>query len=171
MSASQEIVVRRSTNVAALPELKEALLTGKRVEMLDDPETISRAILEQLLAASSDAELEPTQPIGWRELVDVPIEVQSFTWRNSDYDEEGSSSVYVVVFGTRLDAGEPVTLTTGARNVLAQLCNLAERDRLPIVRAIKESEKLTANGYRPLWLYTPDGYVREGDVIDEVDET
>jgi hypothetical protein len=171
MSKSQALVVRSSTDLSSLDELDECILTGKRVELLDDPETIQRQILEQLLGATSDEELEPTEPTGWRELAGVPIEVRSFSWRPSDYDEEGSSSVFVVVFGINLVTGEPVTLTTGARNVLAQLSNLARRGRFPIVRAVRESEKETKRGYRPLWLYTPDGYVRdeEGVLLDEED--
>jgi hypothetical protein len=167
MSKSQELVVRSSSDLSSLDEFDDCLRTGKRVELLDDPETIQRGIIEQLLAAASDEDLEPVEPVGWRDLEGVPVEIRNFQWRPSEFDEEGSSSVFVVVFGTRLDDGSAVALTTGARNVLAQLSNLARRNRLPIVRAIRASEKPTKRGYHPLWLYTPEGYAREGEVVEE----
>lgn len=172
MSESQTLAVAKSSrDVAALDEFDELLLSGKRVELLDDPETLQREILRQLLAASTDEELEPADPVGWRELVGVPIEIHSFTWRPSDYDEEGSSNLYVIVRGKNLLDGSSVTITTGARNVLAQLSNLARRGRFPVVRAIKESDRATQRGFRPLWLYTPAGYASEGELVSEEDES
>ena len=50
--------------------------------------------------------------------------------------------------------------TTGSGNVMAQLVNLAKRDRLPCVRMPKLADKPTASGFRPYWLVTPEG-VRE----------
>jgi hypothetical protein len=170
LSQSQELAIRSSSDATSLDLFDECLRTGKRVELLDDPETIQRQIIEQLLSAATDEDLEPVEPIGWRELEGVPIEVRNFQWRPSEFDEEGSSSVFVVVFGTRLDNGDPVALTTGARNVLAQLSNLARRGRFPVIRSIRESEKATKRGYHPLWLYTPEGYERDGEVVAEDDE-
>lgn len=168
--ASTAVAIHSSRDVSTLDEFDELLLTGKRVELLDDPETMQRAILEQLLAATSDEELEPADPIGWRTLIGVPIELHSFSWRPSDFDEESSSNIYVIVRGRNLLDGSAVTLTTGARNVLAQLSNLARRDRFPTVRAIKESEKATKRGYVPLWLYTPEGYVVDVEPVEESDD-
>jgi hypothetical protein len=163
---SQAIALRSSTDVASLDQFEEAVIYGNRIELLEDPETIQRGILMQLQAAQSDFELEPTEAEGWAELLDVPIEIHGFTWRPSDFDE-GGSSVFVVVNGKRLDTGAPVVLTTGGRNVLMQLSNLARRGRFPLVRALRENEKPTRNGYKPLWLVTPEGYMLEADAVEE----
>ena len=157
MEASQAIAVRSSSDLETLGELENILLTNERqAPVSDDPEEISREIIAQLLAAESDAELEQAgQAIGWRDLEHVPVRLAGFRWRPSSYDE--GSAVFFVVQGTRLDTDEPVVLTTGARNVLAQLCNMARRGTLVgAVRALRQADKETANGFRPLWLYTPE---------------
>lgn len=169
MAESQALALRSSRDVASLDQFEDAIIYGTQVELQEDPEAISRGILLQLQAAQSDFELEPAEAEGWSELQGVPIEVRGFTWRPSEYTEEGSS-VFVVVHGIRLDDGTPVVLTTGARNVLMQLSNLARRQRLPVVRAVRESDKPTKNGFRPLWLYTPDGYAIDGEAVAEEDE-
>ncbi len=160
---SVELVTRSSSDVAQLDELKRILLSNEPVENVveDDPEAISREIVLQLLSAESDAELEAVgAATGWRELLRVPVQIRGFRWRPSAFqDEEGGSSVFFVVQATRLDTGEAVILTTGSRNALAQLCNMAQRGTLEgAVRMMVQSEKPTARGYHPLWLVTPPEY-------------
>lgn len=157
MEGSQAIAVRSSSDLATLDELKQILVSNQvEGQVVDDPEQISAEIVAQLLSATTDAELERVGTAeGWRDLIDVPVRLAGFRWRPSSFDE--GSAVFFVVFGERLDTGEQVVLTTGARNVLAQLCNMAERGTLVgAVRAIRESDSPTRNGYRPLWLYTPE---------------
>jgi hypothetical protein len=183
MSKTQQSseLVRHSTNVAALAEFESAVIYGKRIEFLDDPRAIQREILLQLQAASDDDELEPAEAQGWRTLLDVPVRIKGFRWLPSDeqYISEDSSTVFVVIFGTRLDTDEPVVLTTGGVNVLIQLSNLARRDRLPAVRALKESKPSrkrvdettgeVGGGFKSLWLYTPDEYAREAEPVEEAE--
>ena len=173
MSVSQEIAVRNSTDTAALDELDSILLKGElEVEVVDDPADISRDIVAQLLAATSDAELEAFGTAeGWREYAvpksmaeagkgGTPFEIHGFTWRPSSYEE--GAPVFFVIQATDLSTGDRKTLTTGSLNVLAQLSNLARRGRLPgAVRMLVESDKPTKRGFKPLWLMTPPG--REED--------
>lgn len=163
---STDLVVRSSADLTTdgdlLTTLERVLVTNERVEAPEEnAEAMAAEIVAQILAAETDEQLmaiEAGSAVGWRELLEVPVELLGFRWRPSDYDE--GSSLYFVVFGNRLDNGDPVVLTTGARNVLAQLVNRAKRGTLTgaIVKLV-QSEKPTKAGYRPLWLRTvnPDG--------------
>jgi hypothetical protein len=179
--AGQELaVVHSSTEIAELDKFDQILLgMADAPEVVDDPDEVSRQIVLQLLAATTDAELTISQATGWRDLMDVPIEIQGFRWRKSDYEE--GAPVYVLVAGARLDTGEYLpAITTGSYNVLAQLSNLARRGQLPgAVWQLTESEKQTARGFKPLWLTkTPDEVVdlhrsvnSGGNPLDEPDES
>lgn len=159
---STELVVRSSNDLATnddvLTELERVLITNEALPVQDDdPEAIAAEIVAQILAAQTDDELDAMQggnAVGWRELLDVPVSLIGFRWRPSDYTE--GASLYFVVFGTRLDNGDDVVLTTGGRNVMAQLVNRAKRGALTgaIVKLTEGDE--TKRGFKPLWLKTVD---------------
>ncbi len=153
---STELAIRSSADLAQLDEL-EAILLGEAeaTEVVDDPAEIQKEILRQLLSAESDEALEQVgSAIGWRELAGVPIELDSFKWRPSSYEE--GAPVFFVVFGRRLDTGEKVALTTGSGNVLAQLTNMAKRGTLQgAVRSVEKADKPTRQGFTPYWLRSP----------------
>lgn len=143
--------------LASLDELDTILRTGEvNAEVIDDPEEISRGIMEQLLSATSDDELQDFgNAVGWKELLDVPIELRGFRWRVSEFVE--GAPIYFIVSGTRLDTGDGVTLTTGSLNVLAQLSNMARRGTLiGGVWQLHEAAKPTKAGFKPLWLVQPE---------------
>lgn len=149
--------VHSSTEIASLNELDEILLTGElNVEIVDDPAEISRQIVAQLLAAESDDELENFgSATGWKDLMNIPVEIHGFRWLPSTFEGQGAA-VFFVVQATRLDTGERVTLTTGSMNVLAQLSNMARRGTLVgAVRQLEEASE-TRQGFKPLWLRTPE---------------
>lgn len=159
MSPGQTLVVHSHADEASLRQLEEILSTGElEVEIVDDPNEISRSIVQQLLAAEDDEALQDFgNAIGWRELLDVPVELQGFRWQRSTFEGEGGAPVYFVVAATRLDTGDRVTLTTGSMNVLAQLTNMARRGTLVGgVWQLHQAENPTKAGYRPLWLVQPD---------------
>lgn len=146
----------KGMDVASLNELDEILRTGEmNVEVVDDPDSISRSIIDQLLAADSDEALQDFgNATGWRELLDVPVELHGFRWRVSEYAE--GAPIYFIVSGTRLDTGDRVTLTTGSLNVLAQLSNMARRGTLVGgIWQLHQAEKPTRAGFKPLWLIQP----------------
>jgi hypothetical protein len=150
---STSLAIRHASDLAAIGELEQALLEGKApVEVDRDPEDVSREIIASLLAASSDEELERLEAEGWGEFVGVPFEVLDFVWRPSSFDE--GQPVFLVVRALRMDDGSPHVLTTGSGQVMAQLANLAKRDRLPAIRELAEA---TTKSQRSVyWLKTPD---------------
>lgn len=136
----------------SLDELQAILLDEMEPpEISTDPEAVTREILTQILSAETDEEmLIAGSATPWQDLLGIPVEISKFHWRSSGYDK--GAKVFFVVMATRLDTGESVVLTTGGQNVLAQLINLARRDRFPWVGKLVEAEKETANGFKPLWL-------------------
>lgn len=150
------IPVRSSLDGVALIELAEIFRSGERVEIVDDPDAISREIFEQILGADSDAALNQMgQATGWRELEGVQILLgPSFRWRPSSYDE--GAAVFLIVPADRINEDgtlEPVVLTTGSRNVIAQLMNMASRNTIEgRIVSLERSEKASARGFFPLWL-------------------
>jgi hypothetical protein len=159
-----ELVVQRSNDLAALIDLGRVLTTGQfDSEIIEDPEQISRQIVEELLAAETDEELEQVgNASGWLDFEGVPVEVRGFRWRKSDYDE--GAAIYLIVQATDMRDGASLVLTTGSKNVIAQLINLARRDRFPTVKILTRADKPTKGGFYPQWLKsTPEEIQRRAD--------
>lgn len=155
---SQELAVpvRSSLDLVSLNELAQLMRSNERVEVVDDPEQIAREIFEQILGAESTEELNQFgKAEGWRELEGVMVKLGAdFKWRPSTYTE--GAAVFLVVPGEKvMPEGqlEPAILTTGSRNVIAQLMNLAARRvyKGALVELVR-SEKPTKRGFYPLWL-------------------
>lgn len=161
--SSAAIAVRTSTDMDALNELENILRTGvgPNQSVESDPEAIQREIIAELLDAETDDELEFVgNAEGWQDMEGVPVVIQGFRWRPSEYDK--GSPVFAVVYATRVDDGARVVLTCGSGGVMAQLCNLAKRNRLPgAIRALKRADKPTKGGFYPLRLVTPPGVSNE----------
>lgn len=149
----------QDSDSVSLDRFDEALLTGiVESSVIQDPQELARQIVAQLLAAGSDEELEQFgNAVAWNELLNVPVEIKNFKWLESTFEGEGPP-VYVVVQATRLDTGDPVTLTNGSRNVMAALSNMARRGTLfGAVRVLVEADKATRAGFKPLWLRSVEG--------------
>ena len=120
-------------------------------EVSTDPEAIQREIMEQIWNATSNEELVLVgQATPWQDLIGVPVEIYGFRWSKSQYDQ--GAKVFFIVQATRLDNGEKCVLTTGGKNVIMALANIARRDAFPFVGKLVEAEKATAAGFKPLWL-------------------
>ena len=150
------IPVRSSTDLASLQELAEIMRSDERIEVVDDPEQISREIFEQILAGESDEALNQLgEATGWRELEGQQVMLgDGFRWRPSSYKE--GAPVFLVIPGSLIGPDgvlTPIVLTTGSRNVIAQLMNLAARDHFKgrIVR-LEKAKKPSSRGYYALWL-------------------
>ena len=163
------IEVRKSTDIVAIDELERSLRTGEAPNEVErDPEEVGREIIAQLLDAATDAELERTEAEGWSNYLGVPMQVHSFVWRPSAYNE--GQPVFLVVRAIDPD-GNPHVLTTGAGQVMAQLVNLAKRNRLPVIRELDSSDTNTP-GRTVYFLRTPEAVrERERAEADQADTT
>lgn len=99
--------------------------------------------LEDILAANESGLASAEDYIG------VPLNITGLTWRPSDakYQKGTLGSVYTVI-DALLDNGEPITLSTGAPNVVA---SLRQAQKLGLIRddeplRVQITEKTTANG-------------------------
>lgn len=150
------IAVSDSRDTSQLAVLAQTIRDNKRVEVVDDPEQISREIFEQILASESNAELNQLgAATGWRELEGKTVKLgSSFKWRPSSYDE--GAPIFLVVPAELVGpdgALTRVTLTTGSMNVIAQLMNMAVRGTYEGTLVVLErAGKPSARGYYPLWL-------------------
>ena len=158
MTDSQSLVVRHSTDIASLNEIEQALRTGVAPEERErDPEDVAREMIEQLLTAESDEELERPEAEGWGEFVGVPFEVQSFVWRPSSYED--GQAVFLVVRALDPRDGRLRVLTTGSGQVIAQLVNRAKRGTLPAILELVANE--TKKGNTVYHLKTPDAVAEQ----------
>ncbi len=149
MAESKELT--KGPSKAELERAYDAILNGTPLPQGGDPEVVSRAIVERILAAETfEDAFKPQELAAWREYLDVPVEVRSFHLNPTTYEVEGGSSVYAVVDLARLDDGEHMTVTCGGRNVLAQLVKMLEAGWMD--RPVKLVGRQTAEGYQALWL-------------------
>lgn len=159
---STDLAVRKVQELALpdarLAELEQLLRSGEQPkweQSAQDPEQVAKEILEQILSATTEDELDAiSRATGWRELPGVPVEIHGFKPLPSRFDGEGPKW-FAVVQGIRMDSGLPVVLTTGSLNVLGQLVRLAGMKAFPCVRYLEERETQT-KGRSVLWLATPE---------------
>jgi len=169
-STDLAVPVRSSLDLASLNELAEMMRSNDRVEIVDDPEAIGREIFEQILGSKTDADLNQMgQATGWKNIEGVQVKLkESFRWRPSTYAE--GAPVFLVVTADKILADgqlEPVVLTTGSRNVIAQLMNLAGRGTYDgRIVSLERAQKASSKGFFPLWLKIHNPVTEEASAED-----
>jgi hypothetical protein len=139
----------KSTEIVLLDEVEKALLDPSAKLSLvenEDAEAVQRSIIESILTSADP--LHRAETLGGRDLIGVPLRVKKVDWRNSDFEGEGLG-IFAVMHATQTD-GTDVVITTGSRNVMAQLYRLAKDGNIPFDAAFSEST--TGSGYKVLWL-------------------
>ncbi len=140
------------TGAAQLELIAKVIVGEAELPPNADPEAMSRAIMERILAAESFEDVFTQQSLTpWRSMLDVPVVVRGVHFNRSTIEGEGAP-VYAVV--DLVDPnGEAQTVTCGGRNVLAQLVKgLQEGWLVDERRPVKLIENKTAAGYGALWL-------------------
>lgn len=140
---------KKGEEIVLLDEVEKALLDpAAKLSVVEneDAEAVQRSIIMSILESSDP--LHRAETLGGRDLIGVPLRVKSVSWRNSDFEGEGLG-IFAVMNAQRQDGGD-VVVTTGSRNVLAQLYRLAKDGNIPFDAAFSEST--TGSGYKVLWL-------------------
>lgn len=141
-------------------ELIHKAILGEAELPAADPAAMSRQIMERILAAESFEDAFTQQNLTpWRSMLGVPVVVRDVHFNRSTVATDGGPSVYAVVDVQPIDtksgelAGEPVSVTCGGANVLAQLVKGLEQGwLLEEKRPVRMIENATAQGYGALWL-------------------
>lgn len=116
-----------------------------------DADEVTVAIIGRILQASTvDDVLGGQEATHARDMIGQPFTLTGVRFNRSDYDGAGPS-FYALLSGADAD-GVPVTVTCGARNVLAQAWKLADMRALPVAVVLRESDRPTKAGYRVMWL-------------------
>lgn len=117
----------------------------------EDAEQASRDIVMQILqAADADEILEGAEVTPAKAMLGKPLRINGARAKKSAYEE--GATMYVLIDAVDLGTGEVVKISCGSRNVLAQLYRTYQLNAFPLDCRILESERPTANGFRPLWL-------------------
>lgn len=141
---SKELVISESVMLA----FREAAAS---IPSASDSGDVWGSITESILNATSIEELDaPWRTEGLRDLVNVPIRIESLRRRESDYTQ--GLDQYLIITATNLDTGEKVTVTTGSVSIVLQLVQAFRLKALPLEVIPRESEKPTESGYRPMHL-------------------
>lgn len=135
---------------AQLDIIAKAILGEGELPQAADPEAMSRAIMERILAADTFEEVFTQQNLTpWRNLLDRAVVVKDVHFNRSTIEGAGAP-VYAVVDLVDVETGEAHTVTCGGQNVLAQLVTAIRNGWLD--RPVRMIENKTANGYGALWL-------------------
>lgn len=116
-----------------------------------DPDEIAVQIIARILNATTvDDVLGGTQATHARDFLDQPFTMTGVRFNRSDFDGTGPK-FYALLEGADSN-GEAVTVTCGARNVIAQAWKLADMGALPIGLVLRESDRPTRAGFKVMWL-------------------
>lgn len=115
------------------------------------PDEITLDIIKKILDAQTvDDVLGGAGATHAGDYLNKPFRLTDVHFNQSSYDGAGPS-FYALLEGVDPD-GVAVTITCGARNVIAQAWKLNDMDALPLVVMLVESPRETASGFRPMWL-------------------
>lgn len=120
-------------------------------KMETDADQVSIDIIARILEASDAAGvLGREEAAHARDVLDVPLMLRDVRFNRSTF-EDSTTAFYSLLDCVNVD-GEPVLVTCGAKNVIAQAWRLKDLGALPIAVVLREAPKETAAGYKPMWL-------------------
>lgn len=123
-----------------------------------NPEQVAIDIIARILNATDAAGvLEGGGATHARDYLDEPFTLTGVRFNKSSFDGAGPQ-FYAVLEGASAD-GERLTITCGARNVIAQAWKLSDLGALPIPVVLRQNPRPTAAGYHVLWMESaPKGF-------------
>lgn len=133
------------------PKISELVgyIASRAVDTSDLNVVILEQLADRLLAAESPEDvLTPFDPLHGQDYIDVPLQIESVQYLESDYSEgfPWFASLSVIIAGT----GEEKVLTIGGEEVLYKLAALDMHDAWPVVAQLTRKKKPTKQGYYPL---------------------
>lgn len=142
-----------TTRAAQLEQIRRAITGEEELPGNADPEAMSRAIMERILAAESFEDAFTQQDLTpWRSMIGRAVIVRDVHFNRSTVEGAGPS-VYAVCDLVDVETGEQISVTCGGQNVLAQIVvGLQHGWLVDEKRPVRMIENRTANGFGALWL-------------------
>jgi hypothetical protein len=166
MAPSKELVtLSGNKDIATLDALSEILrgnapLSDYDFEIVDN-ENAQQDILERILNADDDDEAENIGgALSWQNYLGIPMMIHAFRPMPSEKKGDGPP-FYLLCELTNGVTGDNLTVSIGSWGVIAQLLNLAKRDKIPgAVRILTKGEETKA-GRNPLKLISTQSEIDE----------
>lgn len=147
---TKDIEKVHDANVVPYDEVVEALLSPGAT-LADTPEDSARGIVEDILGATSAAEvLAEAEVVHARDMLDQPFVLFGARFNNSTAGGEGIQ-IYAMLDAVN-DDGEKMMISCGARNVVTQVYRLMQLNELPQRVKIVERGVAKTGMNRPLRL-------------------
>lgn len=139
------------TDEAAMQQFKDHIQSLS----VEDPEQVQERILRNLLTAQSAQDVLGAGGVTpAADLIGVPLLVQGIRASNSDF--ENGPDMYLHVDARIVANGDPVTFSTGARDVLLKLVRLDQLKAFPVEVVMRKASKPTRDGFYPIFLEASD---------------
>lgn len=120
-------------------------------ELVQDPDAIAARIVARILEAETlDDVFASQETTAAGDVLDKVLTVTDVSYNASDIGE--GPGVYAIVTAKDPNTGDNLTISCGARNVMAQLFKCRDLGALPLNVRFKEAAKASSRGYRPMWL-------------------
>jgi hypothetical protein len=142
-----------TTEVVATPindALAEFLSAGRASAALDPNQAALDMVQRILNAETVEDVLKRAEAIHARELVDQTIVLTGVRFNESDLKADGPG--FYALLEIVDENGEAQVVTCGAVTVMAQAWKLNKLGALPMRVVLREAEKETKNGFRPMHL-------------------
>jgi hypothetical protein len=137
--------------VIETPEQAIAAIKGEAVPEIEDPEVVSRQIMERILDSSTPEEvLGGMQAVHAQDVLTRPFILHGVRVLRSRFTE--GPGVFTVLDAEFGDDGSRAAITCSSRNVMAQAVQLWRLDALPRKVVIRQSDQPTASGFNVLWM-------------------
>ena len=117
-------------------------------EMMAEPITAEEIAAQVLAFDSIDDILGDSTVVKLDDIIGETFTIERVQLHRSDYAD--GLGAYAVMFGTK--NGDPVIITSGASQVVAQCIAMHRQGFLPYTVSSRKADKATANGYYPVKL-------------------
>lgn len=126
-------------------------IRGNLLIQIEDPETVSKRIMESILESESvDDILGSNIAIHAKDIVGRAFTLSGVKFLKSRFDQ--GLPVFGVMDATFLDNGAVGSITSSSRNICAQAAALWKLNALPCDVVIQQAETQSASGFYPMWL-------------------
>lgn len=132
-------------------------LSAGREGSVQDPQQAALDMVRQILAAETVEDvLKRAEALHARDILDQTIVLTGVRFNESDLGGDGPD--FYALLEIVDENGEAQVVTCGAITVMAQVWKLNELGALPMRAVLREAEKATKSGFKPMHLEPVDSF-------------